>query len=184
MNELEAVCLVLGVLLTSTLLIAWPLVAHVAAGNLSAETREMWFQLIAGLAPVGILSFTVDIATARLQSCEKQIHTLIECMPALVLLCFILAMPHHDSLRPLMPGISVGVALQAILLRVLARKADGKRVRPWCSFRSPHWGKTLRSIGMLAFGGIIVSMITPLDQYFLVHAETEPLQRTATRIAF
>ncbi|SAK75882.1 virulence factor MVIN family protein [Caballeronia hypogeia] len=71
LNELEAMCLVLGVLLTSALLIAWPLVAYVvAAGNLSAGTREMCFHLLAGMSPVGVLSFTVCITAARLQSCD------------------------------------------------------------------------------------------------------------------
>lgn len=169
LGELEGLCMLLGLVLTSLLLLSWPLVAHFTASNLSEQTRTMCLHLIMGLAPVGVLSFTVCITAARLQARERHINTLLESVPALVLLGFILVVPHRDSLLPLMLGTSIGVAVQALLLRLIARNADGQTARPRLSFRSPHWGKTLHSVSMLMVGGIIVSMITPVDQYFLAH---------------
>jgi putative peptidoglycan lipid II flippase len=169
LSELEGLCLLLGVVLTALLLLCWPVVAHFTAGNLSEQTRAMCLSLLMGLAPLGVLSFTVCITAARLQARERHINTLLESVPALVLLGCLLVLPHRDSLLPLMLGTSLGVALQALLLRVLARNADGQAARPRLSFRSPHWGKTFHSVSMLMVGGIIVSMITPVDQYFLAH---------------
>ncbi|MFM0053593.1 murein biosynthesis integral membrane protein MurJ [Caballeronia grimmiae] len=167
--ELEGLCMLLGVGLMALLLVSWPLVAHFTASNLSEHTRTMCLHLLMGLAPVGILSFTVCITAARLQARERHITTLLESVPALVLLCFILALPHPDSLLPLMLGTSLGVAMQALLLRIIARNVDGQTARPRLSFRSPHWGKILHSVSMLMVGGVIISMITPVDQYFLAH---------------
>ncbi|VXA95081.1 Virulence factor MVIN family protein [Burkholderia sp. 8Y] len=165
--EIEGVCMLLGVVLTSLLLLSWPLLAHFTASNLSESTRTMCLYLLMGLAPVGVLSFTVCITAARLQAREKHINTLLESVPALVLLCLVLVVPRRDSLLPLMLGTSLGVAVQALLLRLCARNVDGQTARPRLSFRSPHWRKTLHSVSVLMVGGVIVSMITPVDQYFL-----------------
>ncbi|SAL82397.1 virulence factor MVIN family protein [Caballeronia terrestris] len=170
LGELEAFGLVLGIALTSGLFLCWPLVAHIAAANLSESTREMCLRLIGGMAPIGVLSFTVCINAARLQARERHVNTLLECVPALVLLCFVLAAPDQKSLLPLMLGTSIGVSLQAILLRLIARNVDGLSARARFSLRSRHWRKTFHSIRMLLLGGVIVSLITPLDQYFLAQA--------------
>ncbi|WP_069915721.1 murein biosynthesis integral membrane protein MurJ [Caballeronia insecticola] len=169
-SELETACLLLGVVLTGVLLLVWPGVARIVAGNLSEQTREMCLHLLAGLTVVGVLSFTNCISAARLQASGKHINTLLESVPALVLLGFILAMPSRNSLLPLMLGTSIGVAAQALLLHLSARNADNVRLRLRLSFRSPHWRDVIRSTSVLVFGGVFVTLIPPLDQYFLAHS--------------
>jgi putative peptidoglycan lipid II flippase len=169
LRELEGLFLWVGAALTALLLLAWPLVARFAASNLSEETRTMCLHLLMGIAPVGILSFTVCITAARLQAHEKHINTLLESVPAIVLLGFILIVPNRDSLLPMMLGTSLGMGLQAAILRFIARKTDGLSAMPLFTLRSPHWRKTLHSIGILMVGGVIVGLTTPVDQYFLAH---------------
>lgn len=167
LSELEGWCLAVGVVLTAILLACGPLVVHFTAGNLAEDTRTKCLNMLVGLIPFALLSFTVCITAARLQAREKHVNTLIECIPALFLLAFVLAVPHRDTLLPLMLGTSVGIAIQAILLRVIAKKTDGQWAWPRLTFRSPHWRKTLHSLGVLLLGGIMVSALAPLDQYFL-----------------
>ncbi|SAK80529.1 virulence factor MVIN family protein [Caballeronia hypogeia] len=169
-SELETACLLLSIVLTGALLLAWPLIAHLIAGNLSEQTRQMCFELLVGISVMGVLSLTVCISAARLQASGKHINTLLESVPALVLLACILAMPNRHSLLPLMLGTSIGVALQALVLHFSARNADGVRMRFRLSFRSPYWRDTFHSTSMLIFGGIFAAMIPPLDQYFLAQA--------------
>ena len=167
LGELEGWCLVLGIVLTAILVLCGPLVVDFTAGKLAEETRTKCLYMLAGLGPVGVLSFTVCITAARLQAREKHVNTLLECVPALALLCCVLVVPRRDSLLPLMLGTSVGLALQALLLRMVAKNVDDQTARPRLSFRSPHWRKTLHSLGVLLVGGVMISVLAPVDQYFL-----------------
>jgi peptidoglycan biosynthesis protein MviN/MurJ (putative lipid II flippase) len=168
-SEMETACLALGIVLTGLLVVTWPFFAHVVAGNLSEQTRAMCAQLLLGLAVVGILSLTICISSARLQASGKHLNTLLESVPALVLLCCVLALPVRGSLVPLMLGTSLGYVLQTLLLHLSARNADGVRLRLRFSFRSPHWRSVFHSTSMLVFGGVFATLIPPLDQYFLAH---------------
>ncbi|MDR5759813.1 lipid II flippase MurJ [Caballeronia sp. LZ035] len=168
-SEMETACLGLGIVLTGLLLLAWPFLAHVVAGNLSEQTRQMCFQLLLGLAVVGILSLTICISSARLQASGKHLNTLLESVPALVLLCCVLVLPTQGSLVPLMLGTSLGYVVQTALLHFSARSADSVRLRLRFSFRSPHWRSVFHSTSMLVFGGVFATLIPPLDQYFLAH---------------
>jgi putative peptidoglycan lipid II flippase len=168
-SEVEMVCLGLGVILTLVLFLSWDVLLKLIAGSLSEQTRLMSRQLMIGMLPVGMLSLMICVSAARLQAREKHVNTFLECVPAATLLVFVLLAPDTQSPAPLMWGTVIGFTLQAVLLRVLAVRADGIRLTPTLSLISPEWPHIYKSVGVVLLGGAVVGLATPLDQYYLAH---------------
>jgi putative peptidoglycan lipid II flippase len=116
-----------------------------------------------------VLAFTICISSARLQASEKHINTLLECVPAIALLAFVLGARDNISIMPLILGTTIGIAIQALWLRILARRADASPARPRLSWRSPQWPRTMRSLAMLLIGSVVANLWLPVDQYFMAH---------------
>ncbi|MEZ0600940.1 murein biosynthesis integral membrane protein MurJ [Paraburkholderia sp. IW21] len=169
LGELEGLTLVFGIASALLLCLFWPHLAGLVSGKLSASTQEMCRQMIVGMTPVGVLTFTICISAARLQACEKHINTLLECVPAIALLVFVLGMRNNTSVLPLILGTTIGFIIQAAFLRILARKADSVRALPRLSLRSSQWPGTFRAMGVLMMGAVIGNLAGPVDQYFLAH---------------
>jgi peptidoglycan biosynthesis protein MviN/MurJ (putative lipid II flippase) len=137
------------------------------ARNLSDETRAMSRQMMLGMSPVGILMLTICVYAARLQAREKHVNTLLECVPAVFLLGFVLAWQGKISPAPLIWGTTLGFFFQALILGALARKTDGIHARFSFSLKSPQWPHMYRAVGVFMIGQFIMSLSTPLDQYFV-----------------
>jgi len=169
LGELEGLSLVVGITFAVLLCFLWPHLAGRVSGNLSESTREMCRQMVIGMAPVGVLTFTICISAARLQACEKHINTLLECIPAIALFGFVLAARNNTSVLPLVLGTTIGFVIQAAGLRMLARKADAVHAFPRLTLKSSRWPATFRAMGVLLLGAVIGNLAGPVDQYFLAH---------------
>ncbi|QCP50009.1 hypothetical protein FAZ95_12945 [Trinickia violacea] len=166
-GEMEGAVAVTGVLLVLALYLGWPLAIRAMGGDLSAVTREMCRQMMFWLAPTGGLILASGIYAARLQARERHINTLLEGLPAAVILVSVLLTPPGNGVVPLVLGTVVGFALQVVWLRSLATRADGVPSRVHLSLHSPHWGPLSRSIQALMVGQIALCFCAPLDQYFM-----------------
>ena len=136
LGELEGIGLVIGLSSSLLLWLFWPYLADVIAGSLAESTRDMCRAMIISMTPVGLLTFTICISSSRLQASGKHINTLLECVPAIGLLVFVLAARNNTSIMPLVLGTSLGFVVQAAWLRVLARRADSMAVLPRVSARA------------------------------------------------
>ncbi|EKS69619.1 MULTISPECIES: lipid II flippase MurJ [Caballeronia] len=169
LSELEGAGLAIGIVVSLLLYFLWPHMVGLFAGTLSESTREMCRQMVVGMTPVGVLAFTICISAARLQASERHINTLLECVPAIALLVFVLSARNNTSIMPLIVGTTIGIVIQAVWLRILARRADGVPARPRLSVRAPHWPGMTRSLGMLLIGSVVANLWLPVDQYFMAH---------------
>lgn len=167
LGELEGAGLAIGIVFSLVLYFFWPHMVRFFSGSLAESTREMCRQMIVGMAPVGVLAFTICISAARLQASEKHINTLLECVPAIGLLVFVLSARDSVSIMPLILGTTIGIAIQAAWLRILARRADTLPARPRLSLRAAQWPGTMRSLGMLMIGSVVANLWLPVDQYFM-----------------
>ena len=167
LGELEGIGLVIGLSSSLLLWLFWPYLADVIAGSLAESTRDMCRAMIISMTPVGLLTFTICISSSRLQASGKHINTLLECVPAIGLLVFVLAARNNTSITPLVLGTSLGFVVQAAWLRVLAKRADAMPVLPRVSARAKQWPSTIRSMGMLTIGSVVASLWLPIDQYFM-----------------
>jgi putative peptidoglycan lipid II flippase len=167
LGELEGAGLVIGVVSCLLLWLCWPYMADAVGSNLAESTREICRHMIIGMLPVGVLTFTICISSARLQASGKHINTLLECVPAIGLLVFVLAAPNNGSIWPLVLGTSLGFVVQSAWLRVLARRADSMSAIPRVSARAKQWPATIRSMGTLTIGSVVAGLWLPVDQYFM-----------------
>jgi peptidoglycan biosynthesis protein MviN/MurJ (putative lipid II flippase) len=162
--ELQAWVLVLGAVLAVLTYAAWPWVLGVAGKGLSPEVRDMSSQLILAFAPAALLTVVTGVSAARLRAHERHINTLLDSVPALLILLCILAWPVRD-VRPLLWGTLAGYLLQSAWQWWLARKADGIWGRPLPTLRSPHWPDLAAAAGVMLVGQVAMSFVGPIDQY-------------------
>src|SRR5690606_14033901 len=107
------------------------------------------------------------ISGARLRSHERHVNTLLDSMPAVATLAWVmLAAVSADDVRPLLWGTLVGYLIQAVWLAWLAARADGGLWgAPRLSLRSPHWPELMSAAGIMLVGQVAMSFVGPLDQY-------------------
>ncbi|WP_454829892.1 murein biosynthesis integral membrane protein MurJ [Paraburkholderia xenovorans] len=168
-GELQAWALCLGVLFAGLLYVCWSPALRLMGGRLSLQTLQMSQALMVGMLPIGMLMLLISIQAARLQSRERHVNTLLECVPAGTLLVATLMFGQGHSIAPLVFGTSVGFVFQSIWLSVLARRVDRIHPQIRLSFKSPEWPSIWRSAGIFMLGQIAMSCVTPLDQYFVAH---------------
>ncbi|MEA3120054.1 MAG: putative peptidoglycan lipid flippase [Paraburkholderia sp.] len=167
-GEMEGAAAVAGMLFALALYIAWPVVVRAIGSDLPPLTREMCWQLMLWLAPTGVLILASGIYAGRLQSRERHINSLLEGLPATVILISVLVQPGR-SLVPLILGTVVGHALQVVFLKTLATRVDGVSSRVRFSLNSPEWEPMWLSVRILMIGQIALCFCAPLDQYFAAH---------------
>jgi peptidoglycan biosynthesis protein MviN/MurJ (putative lipid II flippase) len=167
LGELNGMAVLIGVCFAALLYLGWPFVLDFMAGNLSEDTRVMSYRMMLGMAPVGVLILTICLHSARLQAHGRHVNTLLECIPAIVLLVFVLVWRDSTSLTPLIYGTTLGYLLQAVTLGVLSHKVDKVRARFSLSLHSSQWPPMYRAVGIFMIGQLIMSFSTPLDQYFV-----------------
>ncbi|MBV6306201.1 hypothetical protein KVP10_15010 [Candidimonas humi] len=164
LRELQAWVLVLGAVLAVLIYAAWPWVLSVAGKGLSPEVRDMSSQLMLAFAPAALLTVMTGVSAARLRSHERHINTLLDSVPAMLILLCILAWPVRD-VRPLLWGTLLGYLLQSAWQLWLASKADGMWGRPQLTLRSPHWPDLAAAAGVMLVGQVAMSFVGPIDQY-------------------
>ncbi|MFT0533627.1 murein biosynthesis integral membrane protein MurJ [Castellaniella hirudinis] len=165
LGELQAWALALGVLAAGGLLLAWPMVLQVAGQGLSEDVRSMSRLLILGFAPAALCTIWTGLSAARLRAHERHINTLLDSVPALMILVWVLAAPPGAGVMPLLWGTVLGYALQSWWQRRLAQRADGVPTRLRLSRRAPPWSSLAAAAGIMLVGQLAMSLVGPIDQY-------------------
>jgi putative peptidoglycan lipid II flippase len=165
LRELDGAALVVGAITGGLSLLLGPFVLPHLADKLSAESLQIAWRFTRGMAPLAPLSLMLGVYAARLMARERQINTLLESVPAIVILLFMLLWPRGTDAAPLLWGTVLGVATQTAWSWRLAGRADGATAMPRFSRRSRHWPDLYAATGVLVVGQFVMSFITPLDQY-------------------
>ena len=92
-REFQGWLLLLGLALVVLTICAWPEILKQLGASLSAEVQGMTTSLLWAFAPGALLTLFVGFSAARLRAQERHINTLLDSVPALVLLVW-LALPH------------------------------------------------------------------------------------------
>lgn len=93
--------------------------------GLSARVGEMTGELLLAFAPVAALLLVAGISAARLRSHERHVNTLLDSVPAVATLAWVMLAASAESVGPLLWGTLVGYAIQTVWLAWLAARADG-----------------------------------------------------------
>jgi len=165
-GELQGWVAAAGVALALLTWFAWPQVLGMLGQGLSAQVREMTGELLAAFAPVAALLLVAGISAARLRAQERHVNTLLDSVPAVATLAWVMLAASADGVGPLLWGTLVGYAIQTVWLAWLAARADGGFWgAPRLSLRSPHWPELMSAAGVMLIGQVAMSFVGPLDQY-------------------
>jgi len=166
-RELQGAVLAGGVVLAALTALAWPWVLQWLGSGLSGPVAAMSKQLLIAFVPVTVLLLMAGISGARLRSHERHVNTLLDSVPAVATLAWVmLAAVSADDVGPLLWGTLVGYLIQAVWLAWLAARADGGFWgAPLLSMRSPHWPELMSAAGIMLVGQVAMSFVGPLDQY-------------------
>lgn len=167
LSELQGASLVLGILLAGGLYCVWDSVLRVMDAHLSPTTLELSREMARGMSFISAFTLLICVSGARLQARERHVNTLLECIPATVLLAWILLTPDKNTYLPLAWGTTLGFLLQAAYLSILAARADGIPFGLRFGFRSSQWPTLYRAVGVFIVGQMVMSLVTPLDQYLV-----------------
>lgn len=156
----------LGLLLAALTWMVWPLVLQYAGQGLPQETQTLTSGLVLAFAPIAALTVWSGLSAARLRAYERHVNTLLDGVPAvLLLLCVLLMAPTATDIRPLLWGSLIGFVLQAVWLSWLATRADGVRAWPSLQLASPRWHGIMQAAGVMLIGQVAMSFVGPIDQY-------------------
>jgi peptidoglycan biosynthesis protein MviN/MurJ (putative lipid II flippase) len=165
-RELQGWVAAAGVALALLTWLAWPQVVGMLGQGLSARVRGMTGELLVAFAPVAALLLIAGISAARLRAQERHVNTLLDSVPAVATLAWVMLAANADSVGPLLWGTLVGYAIQTAWLAWLAARADGGFWgAPRLSLRSPHWPELMSAAGVMLIGQVAMSFVGPLDQY-------------------
>lgn len=165
LGELQAWAIVVGAVLAVFSYAAWPYLLQFAGQGLSPETQRMTTQLMFAFAPAALLTLMTGISAARLRAHERHINTLLDSVPAVVILVWVLLAATVDSVVPLLWGTLVGYLIQSAWLLWLASRADGMWGRPRLGFSAHQWPDLVKAAGVMLVGQIAMSFVGPIDQY-------------------
>ncbi len=165
LGELQGWIIAGGVILAVGLYVAWPWVLQLSGHGLPAEAQRMSGQLMLAFSPAAVFTLLTGISAARLRAHERHINTLLDSVPAVVILVWVMLAATANDVGPLLWGTLVGYLIQSIWLLKLAARADGMWGRPRLSFSSKHWPELVKASGVMLVGQIAMSFVGPIDQY-------------------
>jgi len=161
--ELLGATLLLGTTLGALTWLVLPWLIQQPWVGFKPETAELasgMANAMAWMIPFGLVS---NLFAAWTMSAGRHFNTLLEGVPALVILAAVLLF--SGGSRPLVWGTLLGFALQAVLLYTPLRWR-GEAERPVFRFRSEHWAAFFAGFGLMLVGQTLMSVTTLVDQFF------------------
>lgn len=168
--ELLGWTLLLGLVLAGLAWLGIPWVLRSSWAGLPQATVSMAQSMTPELTlmvPIGVL---IALAAAWMMAAGRHANTLLESVPALVILMAVLAFP-ADGVEPLVWGTVIGFALHLASL-VLPQARQGEVAVPRLALRSPHWPAFWHGFGIMLAGQTLLSLSTVIDQFFAAHLGT------------
>ncbi|MCI2810204.1 polysaccharide biosynthesis C-terminal domain-containing protein [Eoetvoesia caeni] len=165
LGELQGWTIAGGTVLAVLTYLLWPLILDWVGLGLSAQARQMSLELNIAFAPAALLTLVTGISAARLRAHERHINTLLDSVPAVVILVWVLLAGVVTDVGPLMWGTLVGYLIQSAWLLWLAARADGMWGRPRLAWSAHQWPDLVKAAGVMLLGQVAMSFVGPIDQY-------------------
>lgn len=172
-NAIEGFRAELFALVLAASLVALPLmyatlqaIATMPIAGLTAQTAGAAEQAARSMFVITAFGLVAALFSAWLVSTARQVVTLVEAFPALVVVG-VLAVAAPAPGGALFWGTAAGFALQVLVLGLLLR-ADASLPRPRPGFTSAAWQGTWRTGGAMLVGQVLFAFIPLVDQLFAV----------------
>lgn len=165
LEQLLGWALSLGAVLALVIYAAWPWVLQMMGKGLSPSVQQMSQELLFAFAPAALLTVSIGVSAARLRARERHINTLLDSLPAFMILTMVLLAGASPGVGPLLWGTITGMFLQALLLFALACRADQLWLRPRLGCSAQQWPALLKAASVMLIGQVAMSFVGPIDQY-------------------
>lgn len=168
--ELLGLTLLLGLVLALLAWVGLPLLLRSPWTGLPSATVTIATHMAPALALLAPLGVIISLFSAWMLAAGRHANTLLEGVPALVLLMALLAIP-GGGVEPLVWGTLVGFVFHVISLAApLARR--GEIEAPRFTRQSPQWPAFWQGFGIMLAGQALMSFTVIVDQFFAAHLGT------------
>ncbi len=169
-SELLGLTFLLGTCLVIITWVALPSLLRSSWTGLPSTTVIIATDMVPALAMLVPLGMLISLFSAWILSVGRHANTLLESVPALVILAALLAFP-SSSVEPLVWGTVAGFAFHLVSLAIpLARR--GEIEAPFFSYKSTYWPVFWQGFGIMLVGQALMSSIGIVDQFFAAHLGT------------
>lgn len=169
LEECQALLLVIGCISSLCALLFLEIWLPVIADNLSVRALSYTHDFSYGFAAPAVLSLFIALHSARLMAIHQQWNALLEGVPALLILLFVLLCPDDWMVAPLLWGTLVGYVFQFLILRMVANYKAGGKLGFRFSLKSPYWLASRNMISMMLLGQFLLSWVSPIDMATAAH---------------
>lgn len=163
-SELLGLTLVVGLVLAMLAWLGLPWLLNSGGIGLSDNALAETLRLAGGLAILAPLGVVISALSAWMLTCGRHRNTLLEGIPALVILLALL-LPSDWLPEPLLWGTVAGFALHLTALGI-ALQRQGELQAPQFKFASPAWRGFWSGIGIMTAGQVLMSFTSVIDQFF------------------
>lgn len=171
LGELQGWTFLIGGVIGLLIYMGWPWLLQWAGQGLNPQAQRMSQELTLAFAPAALLTLMTGISAARLRAHERHINTLLDSVPAVVILVWVLLAGVVTDVGPLLWGTLVGYFIQSVWLLWLAARADGMWGRPRLGFSAHQWPDLVKAAGVMLIGQLAMSFVGPIDQYTAANLE-------------
>jgi peptidoglycan biosynthesis protein MviN/MurJ (putative lipid II flippase) len=158
----------LGALVISYALL--PVLLRSSLAGLSESVVQIALDMARPLSWLLPLGAVIGLFSAWTMACGRHRNTLLEAIPALVIL-IVLLLPPGWVPDPLVWGTVAGYFLHLVGL-ALPLSRSGEISRPSLGFDGPSWATFRHGMRVLVIGYALMSVTTVIDQFFAAHLET------------
>jgi putative peptidoglycan lipid II flippase len=168
--ELLGLTLLLGLVLALLAWVGLPLLLRSPWAGLPSATVAIATHMAPALALLAPLGVIISLFSAWMLAAGRHANTLLEGVPALVLLMALLAIP-GGGVEPLVWGTLAGFVFHVISLAApLVRR--GEIEAPRFTRQSPQWPAFWQGFGIMLAGQALMSFTVIVDQFFAAHLGT------------
>ena len=165
--ELIGMSLLVSLGTTGLAWVATPVLLRSSWSGLSPATAEIAAEMVTILAPTAGLGILVGLCSVFMLSMGRHANTLLEGVPALVLLLAIMVLTHVEG-RLLAWGTLAGICIHFLALAVpLAMWRN--LAAPRFSISAPQWSNFSRQFGVMLVGVAAMNGAVLMDQFFASH---------------
>lgn len=163
-GELFAFTLVLGIDLALLACLGLPILLSSSWIGFSAETVRIATQIIPSMVVLIPLGMLVSFFSALMLSSGRHANTLLESVPAMVILIAVLVLP-FNGVEPLIWGVLFGSMMQASAL-ALSLGPRKELATPRFTHKSPYWLNFWKGFGIMLIGSGLGTINDLVDQFY------------------
>lgn len=168
--ELLGLTVLLGLALVILAWLGLPWLLRSSLAGLPDRTLNIAAGMALELMPIALLGAITSLFSAWMLASGRHANTLLESVPALIILLAILLFPAGGS-GPLVWGTLVGASLHLAGLVVLQSR-HGEVEAPSFVRRSPQWSTFWPELGVMLAGQMLMGLAVLVDQFFAARMNT------------